>query len=200
MAHHIQRWAKPQRRRSIVLSAVFTASTVGLLAACSSTTASTTGITAGLSSTNTLSTRQLTGVGTALVDQSGRTVYTPDQEADGKIDCIASCLSFWFPVTVASSVTPSVASRVTGSLGTIKRPDDGKIQVTYNGKPLYTFRLDEAPGDDKGVNVQDNFGGTAFTWQAINTSDSQGGGGSGGSTPASSPAGSANYGSGGYGY
>ena len=39
---------------------------------------------------------------------------------------------------------------VTGKLGTITR-DDGTLQVTYNGKPLYYFKNDKAPGDANGI-------------------------------------------------
>ena len=41
---------------------------------------------------------------------------------------------------------------MTGSLGTISRPDaSGALQVTYNGKPLYFFSGDTAVGDANGV-------------------------------------------------
>jgi predicted lipoprotein with Yx(FWY)xxD motif len=39
---------------------------------------------------------------------------------------------------------------VTGTLATITR-DDGSLQVTYNGLPLYFFSGDQAAGDAKGV-------------------------------------------------
>ena len=113
--------------------------------------------------------RQLSGVGTVLTDQAGKTIYSPEQEATRKILCTSSCLSFWFPVTVASAHVPRHAGGIDGVLGTIRRPDDGKIQLTYNGKPLYTFRLDRSPGQDHGNNFHDSFGGTSFTWQAVTT-------------------------------
>jgi hypothetical protein len=40
---------------------------------------------------------------------------------------------------------------VTGTLGTIARSDNGATQVTYNGKPLYFFSHDTAPGDTNGI-------------------------------------------------
>ena len=39
---------------------------------------------------------------------------------------------------------------MTGQLGTITRADDGTLQVTYNGLPLYFFQNDKAPGDTNG--------------------------------------------------
>jgi predicted lipoprotein with Yx(FWY)xxD motif len=130
--------------------------------------------------------RQVSGVGTVLVDQAGKTLYSPEQEAHGTIRCTSSCLSFWFPVTVSS---PHPVPHVTGlgrALGTIRRPDDGKTQLTYNGKPLYTFRLDQSPGQAHGNNFTDSFDGTSFSWQAVAT----GGGAADGSGPAhASPSG-----------
>src|SRR5215813_7967109 len=49
-----------------------------------------------------ISVRKLPGVGTVLVDRSGKTLYSPQQEAGGKIVCTGGCLSFWFPVRVAA--------------------------------------------------------------------------------------------------
>jgi len=211
MARDIRQWTAPRRRRSIVLSALCAVGAAGLLAACGSTgggtssaagSASTGATSTGSASTGAagavggaaaLSTRQVSGVGTVLVDQSGKTVYTSDQEAGGKILCTGGCLSFWFPVTAASSAAPSAPGGVTGTLNTIQRPDNGQMQVTYNGKPLYTFRLDQAPGDAHGANFQDSFGGTTFTWRAVDASGAQSGSGAG--APAPNPSGSL-YGSG----
>lgn len=129
-----------------------------------------------------VSVRQLSGVGAVLVNSSGMTIYTPEipAEADGSIKCTGSCLSFWLPVT-ASSASPA-ASGLTGSLGTIHRPD-GTTQLTYNGRPLYTFRLDTAAGQDHGNNFHDSFGGTNFTWQVVTASGKPAGAGA----PAPSP-------------
>jgi predicted lipoprotein with Yx(FWY)xxD motif len=169
--------------------------TAGLLAACSSGNgaAATAGsgqqqATAGI----TVSARTVTGVGTVLTDQSGKTLYSPQQEAGGVIKCVASCLSFWFPVTVGKGAAPRAASTVTGTLGTIRRPDGGGRQLTYDGKPLYTFRLDTGPGQVHGNNFSDHFGSQSFTWHAVTT----GGGAATSGQPSSSP--SYSYQGGGY--
>ena len=116
-----------------------------------------------------ISVRKLPGVGTVLADRSGRTLYSPQQEAGGKIVCTGGCLGFWFPVRVAAGAALRAPTGVTGALGMIHRPG-GLTQLTYNGKPLYTFRLDQAPGQAHGNNFTDHFGGTTFTWHALTTS------------------------------
>lgn len=161
-----------------------------LLAACSGTgsTAPAAGGTSqdGAVGGALLSTGQVSGAGTVLTDQSGMTVYEPQQEVGGKILCTGSCLSFWMPVTVGQGVTPNAASGVTGKLGTINRPSGG-TQLTVNGHPLYTFKQDTSPGSDKGNNYSDSFGGQSFTWHALTAAGATAptGTGSSGSTPAS---------------
>jgi predicted lipoprotein with Yx(FWY)xxD motif len=139
-----------------------------------------------------VSSRQLSGIGTVLVDSSGRTIYTPKTpaEASGKIHCTGSCLGFWFPVTASSAHL--AASGLPGKLATIRRADDGKTQLTYNGRPLYTFRLDTAAGQAHGSNFSDMFGDTSFTWQAVTAS----GQAAGAAAPASSASTSTGSGSG----
>jgi predicted lipoprotein with Yx(FWY)xxD motif len=202
MALDAQRRTTPRRHRT-VLSALTVAGVAGMLAACASTGGTTP--TGGASSANgatTLSTRQLSGVGTVLVDASGMTVYSPDQEAAGTIRCTADCLSFWFPVIVSSSAGLTLPSGLGGVVSTIRRPDDGQMQVTYNGKPLYTFKLDQAPGQDHGANFSDGFNGTDFTWRTVNAGGASAGAGAG--TTSAGPTGPTNssgygYGTGGYG-
>jgi predicted lipoprotein with Yx(FWY)xxD motif len=116
-----------------------------------------------------ISVRRLPGIGAVLADRSGKTLYSPHQEADGKIVCTGGCLSFWFPVRVAAGAALRAPSGVAGALGTIHRPG-GLTQLTYNGRPLYTFRLDQAPGLAHGNDFTHHFGGTTFTWHALTTS------------------------------
>jgi predicted lipoprotein with Yx(FWY)xxD motif len=117
-----------------------------------------------------ISVRKLPGIGNVLVDRAGKTVYSPQQEAHGMIACTGGCLSFWMPVKAARGAAMHGSSGVTGTLGTIRRPDGGQTQLTYDGRPLYTFRLDQAPGQAHGNNFTDHFGGASFTWHAITAS------------------------------
>jgi len=161
--------------RRAVPSGLAAAVAAGLLAACGSAGAGAGGGSGAAGTHGTaarsgivLSVRKLPGIGAVLADRSGKTLYSPQQEADGKIMCTGDCLSFWFPVRVAAGAVLRAPGGVSGALGTIHRP--GLTQLTYNGKPLYTFRLDQAPGQAHGNDFTDHFGGTAFTWHALTTS------------------------------
>lgn len=93
------------------------------------------------------------GGSTVLVAGSnGMTVYTftKDTAGDGKSACSGACLVKWPALTVAAGTTPTGGPGVTGTLGTITRADDGTLQVTYNGLPLYFYVSDKAPGDTLG--------------------------------------------------
>lgn len=184
-----------------VIGGLAAAATAGLVAACSSggtsqaagPASASPASPASASQGTVVSVRKLPGVGSVLVNRSGMTVYASQQEANGMIECTGSCLSFWIPVK-ASTAAAHNSSGVTGKLGTIHRPDDGMTQLTVNGKPLYTFRLDHGPGQAHGNNFSDNFGGTSFTWHAITASGAEaqpsGSGSSGGnSTPSSGSSG-----------
>jgi predicted lipoprotein with Yx(FWY)xxD motif len=170
-------------RRTPTLSAVPLAIAALALSACGSsddTTSSSTVATGG----ETVATASIDGAGTVLVDADGNALYSPDQEANGKIQCTGSCEQIWVPLTASGA--PSASSDVTGELGTVKRPD-GTEQVTLDSAPLYTF-AEDSPGQATGDGVQDSFGGKDFTWHAITvgaaaapdqstTSSSSGGGG-----------------------
>jgi predicted lipoprotein with Yx(FWY)xxD motif len=167
-----------------------------LLAACGSTAAS--GSTSGSGQQSAshgavVSVRSLPGIGTVLVASSGRTLYSPLQEADGKILCTGSCLSFWFPVQVTAGTGLHAPAGVTGKLGTIRTPG-GTTQLTIDGRPLYTFRLDQAPGQAHGNDFTDHFGGMSFTWHAITASGTPAAGTQGNPAPSySAPAGGTGY-------
>jgi predicted lipoprotein with Yx(FWY)xxD motif len=78
--------------------------------------------------------------------------------------CTGSCTSIWVPLTLSAGAKPTGSSNVASKLGTVDRPD-GAVQVTYEGKPLYTFAEDTSPGTVTGNGFQDRFGGRQFTWR-----------------------------------
>jgi len=89
-------------------------------------------------------------MGTILVAASnGHTVYTLKSDTPGVTNCKGGCISAWPPLSVPSGSTPMGGTGVTGQLGTITR-DDGSLQVTYKGLPLYFFHSDSKPGDTNG--------------------------------------------------
>ena len=126
-----------------------------------------------------------------LVDARGKTLYAADQETAGVVKCTGACLQFWHPLTTTMH-TPSAAGLPTARLGTLHRTDISATQVTFDGKPLYTFSLDMAAGSTKGDGANDAFGGTSFHWQAVTVDGS--------STGTSTGSSSGSSGGGGYGY
>ena len=101
----------------------------------------------------TVEAKPVGSMGTVLVAAAnGMTLYTFTQDVkdSGKSACLTGCIDTWPALTVAAGATPSGGTGVTGKFGTITR-DDGTLQVTYNGLPLYFFKNDKAPGDSNGV-------------------------------------------------
>lgn len=94
---------------------------------------------------------------TILVNLRGITLYSLSAETHGKFICKRGCLVDWHPLYVARGVKPTGPVR----LGAIKRPDNGRRQVTFRGRPLYTFDEDAKPGDVKGEGIKD-----VGTWRA----------------------------------
>jgi predicted lipoprotein with Yx(FWY)xxD motif len=93
--------------------------------------------------------------GNFLVDDQGRTIYVygNDTQNSGTSACTdAECTSEWLPVVVTG--TPTAGDGVDATkLGTITR-DDGTMQATYNGWPLYYYSGDTAPGDMNGQGME----------------------------------------------
>ncbi len=121
--------------------------------------------------TTTVSTRDIAGVGTILVTSNGDTLYFADQESSGSIHCVGACLQIWTPLTVATGQTATAGTGVGGTLTTVARPD-GPAQITYDGKPLYTFTQDGGPGHTDGNGVTDSFNNTQFLWHTVTASGS----------------------------
>jgi predicted lipoprotein with Yx(FWY)xxD motif len=93
---------------------------------------------------------------TVLTTTKGKTLYSLSVETHGKFICTGPCLATWKPLVVPAGVKPKGPVR----LGTIKRPD-GKTQVTFKGRPLYSFNGDVKRGETNGEGLKD-----VGTWHA----------------------------------
>lgn len=90
-------------------------------------------------------------LGKVLTDARGMTLYTNKKDESGESYCTGSCTSTWPPLKSAGS-SPITVNGLTGKFAVLSR-DDGSKQVTYNGKPLYTYSGDKAVGDTNGQGV-----------------------------------------------
>lgn len=101
----------------------------------------------------TLLSGTVTGHGTVVVAGSNHmTVYqfASDTSGSGTSACTEACITTWPPVTVTAGTTPTAATGLTATIGTISRTDGKGTQVTYNGRPVYFFSGDAKPGDSNG--------------------------------------------------
>jgi predicted lipoprotein with Yx(FWY)xxD motif len=80
-------------------------------------------------------------------------VFLPDEGKDTS-QCTGDCAGNWPPLTVAKAADVTAGAGVTGQLGTVAR-DDGALQVTLGGAPLYYYVADQQAGDVKGQDVND---------------------------------------------
>jgi predicted lipoprotein with Yx(FWY)xxD motif len=96
---------------------------------------------------------------TILTTTKGRTLYSLSAETKGRFICTGACVFTWHPLLVPAGVKPTGPVK----LGTIKRPE-GKTQVTFKGRPLYSFAGDSKAGDVNGEGIRD-----VGTWHAAVT-------------------------------
>ena len=121
---------------------------------------------AGSTPATTVSLQSVEGVGDVLVDSDGAALYTADQESDGRVRCTDDCADDWIPLTLSGDREPTGSDEVPGELGVTERPG-GERQVSYDGKPLYSFADDGMAGVVTGDGLSDTFGGRLFSWQVV---------------------------------
>ena len=133
-----------------------TTATTATTAAAQQATTSTTTAAAGA----TVATAANAALGTTiLVDAAGKTLYVFDRDTSPTSTCVgAPCALTWPPLVLPAGTTAPVAGTGVTGLTVAARPDDAtKMQVVFNGKPLYTFAADTAPGETKGDGVGGNW-------------------------------------------
>jgi predicted lipoprotein with Yx(FWY)xxD motif len=103
-------------------------------------------------------------LGEILVTTKGLTLYRYTLDKPNEIACTAAggCNRYWPPLVLAPGVRSPKEAGGVSDLGTIKDPD-GKLQVTFNGHPLYSYIGDTKPGESNGQ-------GLDGTWFVVTTS------------------------------
>lgn len=91
-------------------------------------------------------------LGTYLRGRDGRSLYIFTKDHDTVSTCNGDCAASWPPVIVTMSDDATPGEGVTGALGTITR-DDGSLQLTVDGHPVYYFGGDKAKGDVNGQGI-----------------------------------------------
>lgn len=147
-------------KTKFILTLAGSALAIVTLAGCTSSTPTTTtppagGPIASPSETSATSAAALdltvatSSLGDIVVDGQGMTAYYYDNDTanSGSSSCTGACATLW-PAIESSTTTPTVDG-ITGVVGTIVGVDGGN-QITIDGRPIYTYAQDTAPGDVNG--------------------------------------------------
>jgi predicted lipoprotein with Yx(FWY)xxD motif len=87
--------------------------------------------------------------GRILADGHGHALYLFTADRGKGSNCSGDCATAWPPYIVKTAPT-AVSGAKPGRVGTTRR-DDGKLQATYAGHPVYYYEGDRSPGQ---VNCQ----------------------------------------------
>jgi len=84
-----------------------------------------------------------------IVGEKNMTLYVFDKDAadSGRSACNGQCAQLWPPLEATAAASAS-------GHYTIVARDDGTRQWAYDGKPLYYWSKDKAPGDTTGDGVR----------------------------------------------
>jgi len=102
-----------------------------------------------------------TSLGRVLVDARGHTLYLFGRDRNAKSACSGACAAAWPPLIATAKPRAGTGAKAS-RLGTTRRAD-GRLQVTYNRHPVYTFVKDTKKGQTNGEGLN-AFGGT---WDAL---------------------------------
>jgi predicted lipoprotein with Yx(FWY)xxD motif len=91
-------------------------------------------------------------LGSILVDAEGMTLYLFEADTEGTSTCYDECADTWPPLV---DEEPTAGEGIDENLLDTTERDDGELQVTYAGQPLYFFAPDQAPGDTDGQGLND---------------------------------------------
>gem|GEM_PF-418806 len=113
--------------------------------------------------TPTIQVSERESLGKYITDGHGRTLYFFPRDSRNASKCQGFCVNTFRPYTIDEDARPSGGAGVVGArMGTLTR-DNGDIQITYAGHPLYYFAGDISAGSIAGNGI------IAFgdTWSAL---------------------------------
>lgn len=89
-------------------------------------------------------------------DESGFMLYRSDADSANPptSHCTGECTTIWHPVTVTEGQLPQLLGIRQADVGTVRR-DDGTLQLTLGGWPLYRHVADQPGVDGLGAHGQD---------------------------------------------
>ena len=132
------------------------------------------------------STASVSGLGSVVVDGSGRTVYILTSGGHTNSPCTdaSGCTTVWPDLSLPAGVSSATATRgIQASLLGTKKLSDGETYPTYNGWLMYEYAADSGPGQANGQGIQ-SFGGTWYvlspSGNPITTATGSGAGGGSG--------------------
>ncbi|UUY02052.1 hypothetical protein LRS13_15160 [Svornostia abyssi] len=126
------------------------ATTPAATTAAAPTAETTTATTAAAKPTGKAITTGSSEFGTMLFDTKKQAIYIFENDEKGKSNCYGECARAWPPVYTKGK--PRARGDVKASLLGTTRRRDGRLQVTYNGQPLYYY-VNEGPGEVRCHNV-----------------------------------------------
>jgi predicted lipoprotein with Yx(FWY)xxD motif len=112
-----------------------------------------------------------TKFGKIYVDGQGKTVYTLTKDG-AAVPCTGGCLTAWPPVMLPAGETTATGGPGVKEVSVVDA--NGGKQVTYDGKPVYTFSGDAAAGDANGDGLA-SFGGVWHVVKVEGASDESSG-------------------------
>jgi predicted lipoprotein with Yx(FWY)xxD motif len=136
------RWSRGRGKVSVLVAAAAGLVTIGALAAPAAQASVRTSSAAATPVEVKMAT--VSQYGKILVTGTGFALYYNTANKPGKWACTGSCLTFWPALVLAKGEAKAKAGAGVTGLGTVSSPSG--TQVTWKGKPLYTFK-----GDTKGT-------------------------------------------------
>jgi predicted lipoprotein with Yx(FWY)xxD motif len=150
----------------IILSALLLAACGGSSSPSNAPTTTSSGGSGSGSGSVTLKTAKISGLGTVLVDGSGRTLYVFAPDKAAKVTCTGQCAAVWPPEKIASGQKAAVSGGVQASLVSSDPNPSGGSVVTYHGWPLYLYEADPSAGTAHGQ----AFNSSGGLWYVISPS------------------------------